>query len=117
MPTYEDFAAWAQKSPRAGVNSIERSIVNGVAVAMSELRADPNWKLFCDHIEPLRRQEEARITRLEHDLNYGPITADHQHYELKRQLAISKTRFDTYTQVLQLIDSLIARGNPLTPAA
>lgn len=117
MPTLEDLNAWYDKHPRASSRTTERSIVNGVAVAMSELRADPNWKIFCDHIEPLRRQEEARIKRLEQELVHGPITADHQHYEAKRQLAISKTRFDTYNQVLGLIDSLISRGNPLTPAA
>ena len=110
MPTYEDYQAHVAKNPRASQKSIERSIINGVAVAMSELKGDPNWKLYCDHLEPLRVAAGEMTKRLEQELLAGAITADYNHYELKRQLAISKTRFETYTQVMQMIDSLINRG-------
>jgi len=112
--TREDWAAYQQRHPATSQKSIERSIVNGVAVAMSELKGDPNWKLYCDHIEALKQQAEAQARRLEIELISGPVTADYLHYELKRQLAISKTRFETYTQCMQIVDSLIARGKPLT---
>jgi len=112
--TFEDYQAYERKHTVTSPKSIERSIINGVAVAMTELKADPNWKLYCDHIEPLRQQAEALTKRLEAELLGGMITADYDHYELKRQYAISKTRFETYTQALEIVDSLIGRGKPLT---
>ena len=113
MPTLEDYQAHLAKNPRASAKSIERSFVNGVAVAMSELKGDPNWKLYCDHIEALRLTAEAQVKQLERAICYGPFPGELDRFdytELKRQLAVSKTRFETYSQVLQMIDSLISRG-------
>lgn len=115
MPSLEELQAWTKlrhaKSPE---QIMERRVIHGVAVAMSELKGDPNWKLFCDHIEPLRQRAEDMAKKIEHDLINGPIVADVNHYEAKRQLAISRTRFETYNQVIALIDSLINRDKSLT---
>ena len=110
MPSLEELQAWANRKPRNPEKIIERKIIHGVAVAMSEIKGDPNWKIFCDHIESLRQQAEAMTKRLERELLDGMITADYSHYELKRQLAIFKTRFETYTQCVEIIDVLINRG-------
>ena len=112
MPTLEDIEAWRTRQPHKA--SPEQAMIKGVAVAMSELKGDPKWKLFCDHLEPLRLQAKALCDKLERELIYGPIVADHQFYETKRQLAINITRFDTYTQVIEMIDALINRGESLT---
>lgn len=114
MPTLEDLQAWANSRPKKSEKAVERQIIHGVAVAMSEIKGDPNWKIFCDHIEPLRQQAEAMAKKIEQELINGPIVADVSHYEAKRQLAISRTRFETYNQVLGLIDSLINRDKSLT---
>lgn len=114
MPSLEELQAWANRKPRNPEKIIERKIIHGVAVAMSEIKGDPNWKIFCDHIEPLRLQAEAMSKKIEQELINGPIVADVSHYEAKRQLAISRTRFETYNQVLGLIDSLIDRDKALT---
>ena len=113
MPTLEDYQAHLAKNPRAAAKSIERSIVNGVAVAMSELKGDPNWKLYCDHIEALRLTAEAQVKQLERAICYGPFPGELDRFdytELKRQLAVSKTRFEIYTQVIAMVDGLINRG-------
>ena len=81
-----------------------------VGQAMSEIKSDPRWKSYADHIMGLKEEAQDR-SRAAGDLaleTTGDAT-EHQYAYLK-----FKERAFTYNHVLQLIEALIERGETAT---
>jgi bacillopeptidase F (M6 metalloprotease family) len=79
-----------------------------VGQAMSEIKSDPRWKLYADHVQALKEEAEHSATEQgKLALSMVDTNGTEQH---KREYLIYKTKSDTYQHVLELLEALIERG-------
>ena len=83
-----------------------------VGQAMSEIKSDPRWKSYADHIQALRNNSiDQRNTEGEFVLTMTDEAGVAHH---KQEYLKCRIQAETYTHVLKLIEALIERGETAT---
>ena len=106
----ENLEANIRQAKPAQIEQLKQTKFTGQA--MSEIRSDPRWKIYADHIKAL--EEEAKI-RFQHEgemaLEASGNGTSHHHDYLK-----FKERAFTYSHVLKVLEALIERGETASEA-
>ena len=80
-----------------------------VAIAMSEVKSDPRWKVYADHLEGLKKDREATVESLRGRLETRFLSSN-EYGEVMVALAEAKAEARAYKTAVDLIVSLIDRG-------
>lgn len=89
-----------------------------VAVVMSEVKADPRWKIYADHIQAVYENHLAVAEAAKKRLG-DPLTfmSPEESGKLKLQAAYNQGKAEGYKGALDMIKDLIDRGKEPTAAA
>ena len=93
------------------VRAEQRKFQRQVSVAMSEVKGDPRWKVYADHIQMMFERHSAMAQAAKDTLG-DPLTflSPEETGKLKLRAAYNQGKAEGYSDTLKVIKDLIDRG-------
>lgn len=108
---------WRKGKQKIAAEQMEqRKLQRQVAVVMSDVKGDPRWKVYADHIQAMFERHSA-IAQAAKDRLGDPLTflPPEENGNLKLKAAYNQGKAEAFEGVLNVIRDLIDRGKEPEP--
>lgn len=116
MPSWEDYRErLGRLNAEAPSESDQRLTQRLVGNAMSELVADPRWKVYTEHLNALRAPKDSVLKEIAQRLTERPMDQK-EYFQSMVELSYARGYVKAMNEVVELITALVSRGKAGLPA-
>lgn len=113
MPTEQEFNVLMEEMSknRKTVEVKQQTQQKAVGIEMSNIKNDPRWKVYEDHVLVLMDRYHAYQTEVENNLRSDMALGSEEILKLRTRLHGHTERLKGYREALDIVDQLIVKGN------